>query len=120
MAQRAVRLSWTARAVIPETARMSHARATALICACALFAIAFARPAPALPPPATTKKCAHKEAKMMQQDKSIVVVRKIPVAYFYPFSLWPVPKYQPRSREDTHEIHHYKRNQKNVHRKNKR
>lgn len=39
----------------------------------------------------------------MVQEETIVV-RRLPNAYFYPFSLWPLPKYQVRGE---HHIHRY-------------
>ncbi|XP_064072995.1 acetylcholine receptor subunit beta-like 2 isoform X3 [Vanessa tameamea] len=64
---------------------MSHARATVLICACALVANIVAIPAP-------PRRSDNKDTEKMPQERTIVI-RRVPNAYLYPFSLWPLPKY---------------------------
>ncbi|XP_053611539.1 acetylcholine receptor subunit beta-like 2 isoform X6 [Plodia interpunctella] len=68
---------------------MAHVRTAALICACALFANAAAKPEPAPP-----RRSDSKDSKMAHERT--IVVRRLPAAYLYPFSLWPIPKYQTR------------------------
>ncbi|CAG9565929.1 unnamed protein product [Danaus chrysippus] len=63
---------------------MAHTRATAFICAWALFANITAIPAP----PRRNEK---QETPHMAQERTIVI-RRVPNAYIYPFSLWPLPK----------------------------
>ncbi|XP_061379531.1 acetylcholine receptor subunit beta-like 2 isoform X3 [Danaus plexippus] len=63
---------------------MAHSRATAFICAWALFANITAIPAP----PRRNEK---QETPNMAQERTIVI-RRVPNAYIYPFSLWPLPK----------------------------
>ncbi|KPJ04919.1 hypothetical protein RR46_00783 [Papilio xuthus] len=42
---------------------------------------------------------------MVQESKVIqdqtIAVRRMPIAYFYPFSLWPLPRYPNRDREES-------------------
>ncbi|XP_063894929.1 acetylcholine receptor subunit beta-like 2 isoform X2 [Helicoverpa armigera] len=71
--------------VVDNAPRMSYAR-TALLYACAIAAV---HAAPALP-----ARSDNKGSKMVQEET--IVVRRLPNAYFYPFSLWPLPKYQVR------------------------
>ncbi|KAJ8718635.1 hypothetical protein PYW08_002872 [Mythimna loreyi] len=90
---------------------MSNARIFLLYaCACALAVIAVYA-APALP-----VRSDNKGSKMVQEET--IVVRRLPNAYFYPFSLWPLPKYQVRD-EDPHESFPYRRNY-NIKRQNER
>ncbi|PZC83984.1 hypothetical protein B5X24_HaOG206330 [Helicoverpa armigera] len=87
---------------------MSYAR-TALLYACAIAAV---HAAPALP-----ARSDNKGSKMVQEET--IVVRRLPNAYFYPFSLWPLPKYQVRDHEDSHESFPYRRSY-NIKRQNER
>ncbi|KAJ2949446.1 hypothetical protein O0L34_g15362 [Tuta absoluta] len=96
-------------AVSTKEARMSHARTAALICVCALVANAAADPAPAPAPP---RRLENKESKMVQENS--IVVRRMPNAYFYPFSLWPLPKFPAREHGESIESFHYKRNLNNI------
>ncbi|KPI97114.1 Acetylcholine receptor subunit beta-like 2 [Papilio xuthus] len=65
---------------------MSHGRALAVLCACALVSAA-AEPAP-------PRRSDIKESKVIQDQT--IAVRRMPIAYFYPFSLWPLPRYPNR------------------------
>ncbi|XP_068622460.1 acetylcholine receptor subunit beta-like 2 isoform X1 [Battus philenor] len=66
---------------------MSHAFAAAFLCACALVAGAVADPAP-------PRRSENKDSRVMQEKT--IAVRRMPIAYFYPFSLWPMPRYPSR------------------------
>ncbi|KAJ0175010.1 hypothetical protein K1T71_009151 [Dendrolimus kikuchii] len=79
---------------------MSHARTFAFICACALLVIVTE---PALVPPRRE----HKEMKMVH-DRAILV-RRLPKAYYYPFSLWPIPKVPVDAEEVSAETFYYRR-----------
>ncbi|XP_052742415.1 acetylcholine receptor subunit beta-like 2 isoform X4 [Bicyclus anynana] len=63
-------------------------RAAALLCACALAANVVS------PAPAPPRRTDTKDLQNMAQERSIVI-RRVPKAYAYPFSLWPLPKYPP-------------------------
>ncbi|CAB3244834.1 unnamed protein product [Arctia plantaginis] len=93
---------------------MSHARTTALLYAYALVANAAADAAPALAAPIRSD---HRGSKMVQEET--IVVRRLPNAYFYPFSLWPLPKFPVREHEATHEARNYRRSY-NIKRQNER
>ncbi|XP_050563846.1 acetylcholine receptor subunit beta-like 2 isoform X4 [Spodoptera frugiperda] len=69
---------------------MAYAR-TALFYACALAANAAAYAAPALPAKSDNN---NKGVKKVQVDT--IVVRRMHNAYFYPYNLWPLPKYNAR------------------------
>ncbi|CAG4940049.1 unnamed protein product [Parnassius apollo] len=81
---------------------MSHVRAAALLCACALVVNAAAEPA--LGPPRRSTK---KESRVVK-DK-IIAVKKMHVTYIYPFSLWPLPRFSNTDRGDSEQKHQYKR-----------
>ncbi|CAH2049141.1 unnamed protein product, partial [Iphiclides podalirius] len=81
---------------------MSYVRAAALLCACALMANVATKAAPAPP-----RRSENKDSNVVQ-DKTIAV-RRMPIAYFYPFSLWPLPRYPNRDRDDSEVKYRYRR-----------
>ncbi|XP_038221842.1 acetylcholine receptor subunit beta-like 2 isoform X5 [Zerene cesonia] len=68
---------------------MAHAHTAVVVCVCALVAIVVSEPALA-----PNKKMESKERKTIQEKP--IIIRRVPSAYFYPFSLWPLPKYSVR------------------------
>ncbi|CAH0718169.1 unnamed protein product, partial [Brenthis ino] len=71
----------------------------ALFCACALVASIFAIPAP--------PRRDNKDSEKMAQERTIVI-RRVPNAYVYPFSLWPLPKYPIREDQTVEYIYNGK------------
>ncbi|XP_047995865.1 acetylcholine receptor subunit beta-like 2 isoform X3 [Leguminivora glycinivorella] len=65
------------------------------VCACCALVVALAAPAPPAPAPAPLHTHVKVVSETKVQEKSIVV-RRMPNAYFYPYSLWPLPKFPNR------------------------
>lgn len=86
---------------------MAYAR-TALFYACALAANAAAYAAPALPAKSDNN---NKGVKKVQVDT--IVVRRMHNAYFYPYNLWPLPKYNARDNEEFQEFPHIRSSNSN-------
>ncbi|XP_037874245.1 nicotinic acetylcholine receptor subunit alpha 8 isoform X1 [Bombyx mori] len=63
---------------------MSHAL-SAIIYACVLLANSATEPAP-------PRRSQTKELKMVQEK--VIIVRRVPNTFYYPYSLWPMPKFQ--------------------------
>ncbi|XP_026325848.1 uncharacterized protein LOC113234658 [Hyposmocoma kahamanoa] len=76
---------------------MSHTRTMALLCACAFVANVAADPA--LPPVSRMENKETKIRDVVHEAENSIIVKKIPIAYFYPFSLWPLPKAFPTSKD---------------------
>ncbi|CAG4935714.1 unnamed protein product [Colias eurytheme] len=77
---------------------MAHARTAAVVCICALVVIVVSDPALA-----PNKKMETKERKTIQEKP--IIIRRVPSAYFYPFSLWPLPKYSVGENEEFESYH---------------
>ncbi|CAK1542058.1 unnamed protein product [Leptosia nina] len=76
---------------------MAHAH-LAVICISMLVMTVISNPALA-----PSRKMEAKERKNTQERP--IIVRRVPSAYFYPFSLWPLPKYPVTEGEEYDRYH---------------